>query len=422
MLAAASFDGSRLSREWAADAELFNTLLDELGVTGPIRQRIVDTAETWRRTAEQLFSEPGRFSAWDSQRMEYQFALEATDHDGRPIRLGAADGYAGGRLDWYSFDRTPTDAKRGDSGGTVRRAEVLPAPLRFRGMPADRFWEFEEGDVYLGGIEAAPEDLARVAVAGYAVVHGNDWLLVPLQVPYGTLTTVTELIVLDDFGRRTVIRSAAEVDGGGADRAFKFFELTGDQNPQHGQAPLLFLPPTVATTEAGRPLEDVRFVRDELANVAWAVEQRVESGAGNPVDVAARRRDPIPDAPPVDPDDWSFTLSTPVPGHWVPLIPVRLVDDPTNPPSTGQIMFQRGRVPSPGEPGSSRGALGEILVPGRRLLILEEEIPSAGLRVVRRYQSARDAAGQLHTWVGRRKGPGRGEGHSGLAYDVLDRT
>ncbi len=180
--------------------------------------------------------------------------------------------------------------------------------------------------------------------------------------------------------------------------------------------------PSMPSTGMGRPLEDVRFVRDELANVAWAVEQRVESRAGNPVDVAARRRDALADAPPVDQDAWRFTLSTPVLGNWVPLVPVRIVDDPANPSTTGQIMFQRGRVAVPGGPGPSRGALGEILVPDRRLLIHEEEIPSAGLRVVRRYQSARDTAGRLHTWVGRRKGPGRGEGHSGLEFDVLDRA
>lgn len=422
MLAAASFDGSRLLSDWTADPNLFAALLDRLGFVDPTRQRLLDVAGAWQRAAGQLFSEPGRLTAWDPERMEYEFALEATDHDGRPIRLQAADGHPGGRLDWYSFDRAPSKSEPGDKGGLVHRAELLPTPLRFRGMPADRFWELEEGDVYLGGIEAAPEDLARVAVAGYAVVHGNDWLLVPVTVPYGSLTTVTELTVLDDFGRVTTIRSAAEVDGGGDDRAFKFFELTGDRNPARGLPPLLFLPPTVETTDAGAPLEDIRFVRDEMANLAWAVEHRVESLAGNPVDVAARRPPPAPAEPVAAGDDWRFSLSTPVPGNWVPLMPVRIVDDPAQPPDMGQIMFQRGRVPVPGGSGRSRGALGEILTPDRRLLIHEEEIPSAGLRVVRRYESARDRAGRLHTWIARRKGPGRGEGHSGLEYDVLDRT
>ncbi|HEY7073903.1 MAG TPA: hypothetical protein VH418_00975 [Solirubrobacteraceae bacterium] len=413
LLAGAAFDGTALL---AAAPDTLAGMLDELGIKDPARERVLAAADDWRRHAEALFSEPQRFSTWDPQRMEYRFALEATADDGAPIRLDTGEGYAGGRLDWYSFDVTPPTAGKGTPHARTHRAELLPAPLRFRGMPADRFWELEEGDVYLGGIEAAPEDLARVAVAGYAVVYGNDWLLVPLTVPSGTLTRVAGLTVLDDFGRMTKVRSAAEVDGGRPDRAFKFFELTGDTSPGAGRAPLLFLPPTVETTDAGRPLEDVRFTRDELANLAWAVEQRIESRAGRPVDVAARRGTPA--AAPAPDDAWDLVLSTEVPGNWVPLLPVRLVDAPEA--AEGQIMLQRGRVPLPGVPGSSRGALGSILVPDRRLLVHEDEIPRAGLRVVRRFQSARDPAGGLHTWVGRRKGPGRGIGHSGLEFDRLD--
>jgi hypothetical protein len=85
-------------------------------------------------------------------------------------------------------------------------------------------------------------------------------------------------------------------------------------------------------------------------------------------------------------------------------------------------MFQRGRIPVNDNLDTTRGAIGNILMPQHRLIIHEEEIPRAGIRVVRRFQSARDANGHLHTWVGRRKGPGRGEGKSGLVFDKLNRT
>ena len=304
---------------------------------------------------------------------------------------------------------------------SARSAEVLPTPLRFRGMPAARFWELEEGDVYWGGIEAAPEDLARVAVAGYGVVYGDDWFLVPIRLPLGTLTQVTAVVVHDDFGATSTIPAAAVVDGGTSERAFKFFELAGDDNPGRGRPPLLFLPPVVETTEAGRPLEDVRFVRDEMANVAWAVEQRIQSHTGRAVDLAARRRSASPRATGEAADAWRYLVATPVPDNWVPLIPVRIPDEAAGEASPGAIMLQRGRVPIPGDPNETRGALGAILEPNRHLLIHEEEIPRAGIRVVRRFQSARDAAGRLHVWVGRRKGPGRGEGQSGLRFDELER-
>jgi len=269
--------------------------------------------------------------------------------------------------------------------------------------------------VSFAAIDVAPEDLARVAVAGYATVYNDDWYVVPLRVPAATLTTIVSLRVIDDFGRTTDVPAAAVVDGGGPGRSFKFFELTGDPGPGRDAPPALFLPPSLETTDAGTPLEDVRFVRDEVGNLGWAVEHRIESRAGRPVDLAARDTSPLaagtePGAHPDD-DRWRFVLSTPVRSHWIPLVPVRLGAD-------GAIRLQRGRVPVAG--GTTRGARGRILEPDRRLRIHEEEILRTGVRVVRRFQSARDAEGLLHTWVGRRKGPGRGEGTSGLSFDVLE--
>ena len=101
-------------------------------------------------------------------------------------------------------------------------------------------------------------------------------------------------------------------------------------------------------------------------------------------------------------------LATDVPDNWVPLVPVRIGDE------AGPIAFQRGRI-------EGRGARGHVLEPKTRLLINEEEVPREGVRVVRRFQSARGPDGRLHVWIGRRKGPGRGEGSSRLEFDTLDR-
>jgi len=137
----------------------------------------------------------------------------------------------------------------------------------------------------------------------------------------------------------------------------------------------------------------------------------VESPAGRPIDLAARDPAAAVSEPLPGDDRWQFILSTGVRSNWIPLVPVRLGPD-------GAIRLQRGRVPVAG--GLTRGARGRILEPDRRLLIHEEEVLRTGVRVVRRFQSARDAEGRLHTWVGRRKGPGRGEGNSGLVFDVLE--
>src|SRR4051812_12199122 len=54
-------------------------------------------------------------------------------------------------------------------------------------------------------------------------------------------------------------------------------------------------PPALAPNLGGPPLEEVLFLRDEMANLAWAIERTVESAAGQPLnrfetDLEKRRR------------------------------------------------------------------------------------------------------------------------------------
>jgi hypothetical protein len=69
------------------------------------------------------------------------------------------------------------------------------------------------------------------------------------------------------------------------------------------------------------------------------------------------------------------------------------------------------------------GSLSRLLhdpdAPDSPLLMPEEEVPREGVVVRRAYQAARSADGRLHVWVGHRASVGRGEGSSGLRFDVL---
>lgn len=49
----------------------------------------------------------------------------------------------------------------------------------------------------------------------------------------------------------------------------------------------------------------------------------------------------------------------------------------------------------------------------------EEEVPRAGVIVTRTFQRARWFDGKVHTWLGRKKETGRGEGASGLVFDQI---
>jgi hypothetical protein len=54
------------------------------------------------------------------------------------------------------------------------------------------------------------------------------------------------------------------------------------------------------------------------------------------------------------------------------------------------------------------------------VVIREEEVPREGRRVTRSYQLARWIDGTTFLWLGRRASVGRGEGSSGLRFDIAE--
>ena len=83
---------------------------------------------------------------------------------------------------------------------------VMPAPVHFRGAPAVRFWEMEDARVDYALMPVGPTDLAHLLLIEYASSYGNDWYLVPLDLPVGSLTRMRSLVVTDTFGMRTLHR------------------------------------------------------------------------------------------------------------------------------------------------------------------------------------------------------------------------
>ena len=98
----------------------------------------------------------------------------------------------------------------------------------------------------------------------------------------------------DVFGEQTWVRAANR--GAGADwHHWSMYLLSGDDD----ESPGLFLAPALTTTVEAPPLEQVQFIRDEMANMVWAIEQRVASRLGEgicwrAVTRAARRRPRLP--------------------------------------------------------------------------------------------------------------------------------
>ena len=370
--------------------------------------RVARAADAWLALYDALFTEPvGSETAWIAERLEYAFAVAARTSAGE-IVLGAKE-HPGGRLDWPSF-AVETGASLGAPEAAERVvAAGIPAPVGFRGMPAARWWELEDAQVDLGAIEAEPEDLLRLLMVEFAVLYGNDWFLLPVELPVGTVCRAGSLVVIDSFGQATLVRPSAETD---APAAWRMFHV----------APGVFvLPPSVAGSLHGAPVEDVVLLRDEMANMAWAVERLVESPAGGARSRfeayhAERERERERPAPQAGESDAVPALAYRIvsqlpPPYWIPLVPEKV--------ERRSVRLRRGRVLGADGKSTAR-AQGRILEPQRPLWLYEEEVPRAGARVIRWYRLVRWSDGSTHVWAGRLKQPGRGEGSSGQRFDVAE--
>lgn len=420
-------DGATLHADLAAAlAEPNGQLPDEPTVADADAAAVSAAAREWLEWYATFADEPAGgeppASAWLPERLEYEFAIGAPAATGETVLV--APEYTSGRLDWAAFDRQPGGvlgaAQDRDQLRTVTRT-VIPTPVTFRGMPAARWWEFEEAEVDFGEVEAGPSDLLRLLLVGFAVDYGNDWFVAPVELDVGAVCAVRSLVVTDSFGQRTLVRRYGEVDAPRRDWRMFCPTTPGSASAAGDGTELLALCPTLAAGLQGEPVEEVLFLRDELANLGWAVERMVESAAGGRLDrleaYQAARESPTESAVAADGDDslLHYRFTTAVPDYWVPLLPVR--PDPQRP----DIRLRRGRLlrDRGGEPVAP-AALGRILEPDHPLDLFEEEVPRAGARVTRAYQYARGSDGRAHLWVGRNKRSGRGEGWSGLRFDVIE--
>ena len=408
---------------------------------------------------------PGASAYWKPERLEYSFALGAQGV-GAPVRL-QADEYTDGRLDWHTYTLgAAPNAQPGPSQAfdVVPERPPLPTTARYPGMPADRYWEFEDGRINFGIAGAAKSDLAHLAVLEYALVFGNDWFVLPLTLPTNALYRVSTFSVKDNFGIDLPIPPAG----------WSLYEMSlAAGAPVQSLADTLYLCPALDTLE-GPPLEHVMMMRDEMANLVWGIEKRVQGTSGEPIDrkfestrlSTTQSLRPPASAPLVDGGALlQYRLQTPVAANWVPFLPVRKagatpanwaiqlqrgvvthfyqvtqnrLDDPRN--ASYKAFIERLRSNDFVETTPRQGAddnqlQGFMFHPRGQLLRLdptaavtadflrleEEEVPRDGIELKRAFNYARDAQGRALLWIGRSKTTGRGEGASGLKFDVVTR-
>ncbi|MEH1163948.1 hypothetical protein V6V47_01020 [Micromonospora sp. CPCC 205539] len=335
---------------------------------------------------------PATGGAWTAGRLAAPFRLAAATSTG-PTTLVAPE-HRGGPIDWHSFDGAgATSMAAGDKPSTAVTTTALPSRISFPGMPRPRWWEFEDSAVDLGRIDAAPDDLGRLLLAEFALVYGNDFFAVPMSMAAGSFCRVVTIEVDTCFDETVTVPSAVSFDGPATGRdAWRMFHSDG--------APGLVLAPSTVDTTDGAPREDVLLARDEMANLAWAVELRVTGPNGAAVDrreVESARQARAGIEPTVE-NTLHYRLSTTVPESWLPLLP-----------AAGGVLA----LPSDAAPA------GQLLGGQQGFELDAVELPRVGRRMTLVPRRARAVDGTVRVWSGWHVGPGRGESSSGLRHDEL---
>ena len=363
---------------------------------------VLAVTRNWMAWYVSLFSEQSATDAWSPDRMEYQFA---TGSAGDPGSFQARE-YDGGSVDWYTFDRSMIALAGSSAQPTKATRNGLVAPVTFRGMPARRFWEMEDASVDIGTLSAGAEDLGRLLLRDFALIYGNDWFQIPLAVPVGSDVTIDSLTVADTFGLTTTIPHYAQVDG--AAGLWRMFALSNDTqvsdvaSAQH----LVILPSAVGALDSD-VIEDVLLLRDDLGDMAWAVERTALGIAGTPLDRTQIWKTSAPPViPPAQDAPPKYRLGSTVPDYWFPFLPIGA--------DNAHLQLRRGTLPT-----ASGGLMGRMLsYPGLTMFL--DELPREGVHLERMFRFARGIDGSSLLWIGRRRYTGRGEGRSGLKFDYLE--
>lgn len=438
------FDGVKLYQRYKTALPVLGDPLLLVSVhLAPVQAALMDFVAWFAKNYEPDHNATGK-GAWLNNQLEYQFGISFPESN-KPNTVLKADEYYNGDLEWFSFDASPaSEQTEGLSGSSTPEEQalveekiltVIPTLAKFGGMPNPRWWQFEDGSIDLGNIDADTTDISKLIVSEYALVYGNNWLVVPYAIPVGSLTTIPAIVITDVFGQRSLIKPA--VQGNTDDwNAWGLFNLSTRHEENETNVPAdtrLFLPPCVVKTQESEPVEEVHFVRDEMANMVWAIETRLNSLAGESVEGAVAANalknaleliEPTVGAIPADETaKFKYQLENTVPENWIPFIPAHI------PGQIRAIRLQRASMPrwfkneySAVRPVTRllRDGIDEGDNATAPLFVNEEEVPRAGARVISTFQRTRWYNGKIISWLGKRKRLGKGEGSSGLQFDSLE--
>ena len=368
-----------------------------------------------------LFSEPPTGDLpWQSQELDYDFSLGSPT----PTQnlLLNAPAFPGGHLDWYSFAMSTGAANPVASANPAQVTPVnfnfLPNHVTFRGVHDPRWWTFEDSVTDFGSLDAQQVDLAKLLVMEFALVYGSDWFSVPIPTPVGNLASISTLVVTDTFGVRTLIRPAEQTSVNPGESPWTMYKLSGDGTRSN----FIMLAPTLGLVQEAKELEEVMFLRDNMAAMAWAVENELQGDLDSAINgqqaylqrMQINPPPPPPQAIPGGPQIY-YTVEQPVPDNWIPMVPVQTAQ--------GALYLRRGTMEIPTTQGLLYvTARALVLNPGEPFFLADRTLPPTGVQVDRYFRRTRAMDGSTYLWMARKSGPGRGPGWSGLRFDLVQNT
>ncbi len=399
---------------------------------GPLILRWIN----WFNQRYPYVDEPNAGSAWDPHRMEYNFKIRSSS----VAMEFSAEGYTGKHLDWYAFrgngkvfqadpglvtnvddipnpwvDRVELDNKEKAQLDQTQR--LLPTPLLLPGQPASRWWQFEDRRIGFGNLDATAADLSTLLIVEYALAYSDDWYIVPIDQAIGTWYETANLQVTDTFGETIPIKPARSQQ---QKSPWTMFTLSGVEDVPERE--FLFLPPSLPPSRLeSKSHETILFRRDEMANLAWAIEQRVQQTTGRSIDrqeLINHKKGPHlgPDRNAPTPNievELNWKLGTPPPEAWYPLIAQQHL-------GVQRLLLTRMLKANGELQEDPLGVLLQELDGLTDSYIYAEEIEqSGGFALKRTTQVARWIGGSRHIWSGRRKIEGGADASSGLVFDEV---
>lgn len=370
-------DGARIAATVRA-----NDLARALGVdpTSPATATLVAIGERWLAWWTSYVGVAR--DAWSSE----QLAHDAQVHTG--VGTFSIAGYRGGRLDWDAWSLTaPLDT----ASDRVEETSAVPVHLGFAGAPATRFWELEDPRYDLNKVTVGLGDVGSALLVETALTYASDWFILPLSLERGSVHRVERLEIIDTFSLRAVVPHVEQVRPN-ADWTLWRVDGTG--------AGTLLIPEASPPGLQGEAIEEVAFLADELANLAWAIERIVPSELGRGLPTAASR--PVAPAPIIA--DWRYQPMPSFPADRIPLARIsatHLARATSVDEATAPVAPSRGRLITP------------------QFVVRRDAIGRLGAVVVRRWQVTLDRRGGRIVWRTREVRPGGAQAGAHLAADAL---